>query len=330
MKKSALFLCFVTLFSLCFSLFACGSSGASGLEFVDYSDGKTCYVKSVGSFQGENLVIPTKSPSGKTVTGIERLAFKDCDFLKSVTIPKTVKSISYYGIFEGCSNLESITVDGGNAEYCSVDGILFSKDMTELIRYPAGKTAESYSVPASVTLIDDYAFESCAHLTKIDIPEGVLSAEGYAFANCTSLTSIFFPNSITEIGEYAFNGCKKLTSISVGSKNLRYSSKNGVLYNKKAGAIFRCPEGIEGTFSVPSTVYNVTTCAFYGCTGITEISLPSGVTNISQEAFAECTSLETIRFAGTKEQWNNMTKGFDWDMNTGDYTVRCINGSITK
>ncbi len=330
MKKSALFLCFVTLFSLCLSLFACGSSGASGLEFVNSSDGKTCYIKSVGDFQGENLVIPAKSPSGKTVTGIERLAFKDCTFLVSVTIPKTVTFISPYGIFEGCTNLKTITVDGGNAEYCSLDGILFSKDMTELIRYPAGKTDEAYSVPASVTLIDDYAFEGCASLAKIDIPEGVLSAEGFAFANCTKLTSIFFPNSITEIGEYAFNGCKNLTSIGVGTKNLRYSSKNGILYNKKAGAIFRCPEGITGTFSVPSTVYNITACSFYGCTGITEISLPSGVTNISEQAFAGCENLSTIRFSGTKEQWNNITKGFDWDTGAGNFTVRCINGNITK
>lgn len=331
MKKSALLLLFVFAITLCLSLCSCGSAGGgSGLEFAPYSDGKTCYVKGIGSHTGADLVIPEKSPDGKTVTGIEYLAFQNCTELVSVTIPKTVTSISPYGIFEGCTSLQTITVHSANPEYCSVDGILFSKDMTTLIRYPAARTDSLYAIPDSVKYIDDYAFEGCAALAEVDLPDATTWVEGHAFENCTSLTSIFLPNEVSEVGEHAFDGCTSLTSISVGKQNLRYSAKNGVLYNKKAGAIFRCPIGITGKFTVPSTVYNVTACAFRGCTGLTEISLPEGVTNISEEAFYGCANVTVIKFGGTVEQWNAITKGFDWDTNMGDYTVRCSDGNVTK
>ena len=83
---------------------------------------------------------------GATVTVISGDTFFKCVDLKKVTIPSTVTSIGY-DTFLGCTSLENIVVDAENKNYISEDGILFDKDKTELIQYPAAKAGVSYTVP---------------------------------------------------------------------------------------------------------------------------------------------------------------------------------------
>lgn len=71
--------------------------------------------------------------------------------------------------------MTEIMVEEDNLNYYSLDGVLFTKNMTELIRYPEGKEGDTYQVPATVTSIGDYAFYGCAGLESIDLPEGVTS-----------------------------------------------------------------------------------------------------------------------------------------------------------
>ena len=95
--------------------------------------------------------------------------------------------------FGDCNSLNSISVVGDNPNYSSIDGVLFDKQQTKLIRCPGGKQGE-YIIPNSVTSIGDYAFY-----------------------NCSSLTSVTIPNSVTSIGYDAFVGCSSLRIIKVES-----------------------------------------------------------------------------------------------------------------
>jgi len=94
---------------------------------------------------------------------------------------------------------------------------LFNKNQTTILQYPPGKSGAVYSIPASVTIIGDYAFSGCTSLSSIDLPAGLTSIEISAFSGCTSLVSIDIPDSVTSIGDIAFKGCASLADVTVGA-----------------------------------------------------------------------------------------------------------------
>jgi hypothetical protein len=115
-----------------------------------------------------------------------------------------------------------------------------------------------------------------------------------AFWSCTSLTSINIPNSVTSIGTQAFQYCTGLTSILVGLSNPKYSSFEGILYNKNITSLITCPAGKLVTITLPDSVSSIGDYAFWSCTSLTGINIPNSVTNIGLGAFGECTSLTSI------------------------------------
>ena len=159
-----------------------------------------------------DLVIPsTVTDSGITynVTSIGDNAFQGYDSLTSITIPNSVITMSVNS-FNGLQSLQNINVDLNNLNYSSIDGVLFNKDKTTLIKYPQGKSTSSYSFPSLVTTIGASSFAENSYLTNIIIPNSVKSIGDYAFGGCSSLTSITIPNSIESIGSDIFSGCSSL------------------------------------------------------------------------------------------------------------------------
>ena len=140
-------------------------TGINGLSYVSRGDG-TCYIAGMGSCTISELVIPNVSPTGDTVTKINDGAFAGCKGLLTVTVPDTVKSIGT-GVFRGCDSLVSINVDSDNPVYCSVGGVLFSKDKTVLICYPMNRAGSSYLLSTGVKAISAYAFEGALNLNKL-------------------------------------------------------------------------------------------------------------------------------------------------------------------
>lgn len=139
-------------------------------------------------------------------------AFDRCTSLQEITIPKNVDSIAAY-TFAECKSLRQISVSSGNAEYTSVDGVLFNKDQTKLYCYPAGKTDTSYAIPGSVTSIYSGAFSSCASLTRVDISAKVTSIGFQSFYECEALKEVHIPASVTSIANDSFANCKSLSAV---------------------------------------------------------------------------------------------------------------------
>ncbi len=166
--------------------------------------------------------------------------------VSTVTIPVSVTEIGPQA-FSDCAELKEIRVSDGNTAYCSAEGVLFSKDMTLLVRYPAGKETDSYTVPDGVTALGPYAFQdcvsltevllpasvnalgsnafdSCTGLTAIAVPEGVTKLPGNAFYECTGLVTVRIPASVTEIGNAAFGICSALTDVYYGGTREQWSA----------------------------------------------------------------------------------------------------------
>lgn len=142
---------------------------------------------------------------GNGVTSIDWLAFDDCIKLPSVTISSSVTDIEA-GAFGRCSSLTNINVNSSNPAYTSVDGVVFDKNQTTLVVFPAGNTTTSYSVPKNVTSIGYYAFTGCTGLTSVNIPSSVTSIADYAFLGCNNLTETYFQGSAPSADSTVFLG----------------------------------------------------------------------------------------------------------------------------
>lgn len=265
--------------------------------------------------------IPPKI-DGVTVTSIGNYAFRRTS-LASISIPASVTSISPTA-FDSCYRLETIIVDANNSHYCVVDNVLFDKMVTKIIRYPHGRDAEEYTIPAGVISIGERAFEDCGQLCAIEIPESVEHIELGAFMDCYSLKSLRLPSNLVTIGANTFLSCGALTAIEIPDS---VTSLGGAAFHS-CGSLEKVwlPAGIEiideSTFydcyslasvTIPDGVTDIGKYAFYGCDNLTSVTMPSSITSIGFVAFKGCSSLSDVYFGGSKWKWNDISVGEDND-----------------
>ena len=254
-------------------------------------------VTSIGEWAFSHCTSLTSVTIPSSVTNIGNGAFAYCSSLTSVTIPNSVKNIgrsTFFGCsvltsiaipnsvtsigdnaFSGCSGLTSIDVAADNINYCSVEGVLFNKDQTSLIKYPGGKQG-AYIIPNSVTSIRSDAFSGCTSLTSITIPNSVTNIEGYAFHGCSVLTSVTIeaetPPTLGSSIENVFDS-RYLTSIYVpcGTSETYRTAAGWSSYASK--------------IKEQSLPYAITTNALNGTISIDSICLDITLTAIPNEGY---------------------------------------------
>lgn len=157
----------------------------------------------------------------ENVTSLDNYAFFDCVSLASITIPAKIHSIGQNAL-SGCTSMYSIAVDDGNTMFCSVDGVLFSKDKTTLLQFPAAKTnnnphnqsglpfydngtvitSGSEVLVNGVALFDNNSMES-NETASYTVPYGTMIIGPDAFYK-SKLESVSLPTSLRELNYNAF------------------------------------------------------------------------------------------------------------------------------
>lgn len=227
------------------------------------------------------------------VTNIGDYAFGHCENLIEISIPKKVTNIGYES-FMGCADLVKINVATDNETYISENGILFNKEKSELIHYPAQKTDTKYIIPEGVKRLEGYAFENCSNLTEITIPEGLTYMGEYVFKGCKSLSSMTITDEIYSISYGAFYDCTSLRSIDIPQS----------VWNISSFAFKNCIS--LTTINISEKVQYINEGAFYGCTKLSTIEIPIKVRVIGKMAFHNCTNLKSINVA--KDNSNYMSE----------------------
>ena len=272
-----------------------------------------------------------KLPNGLMEMGA--WVFSGCSSLTEITIPDSVTEIGREAFFR-CRSLVDIIVSPDNKNYSSIDGVLFSGDMSTLLAYPIGNKRSTYTVPDSVTSIIEVAFSECTNLEKIIISDGVTSIGRSAFSSCKKLREITIPDSVTEIESYAFYYCPSLSKVKL-SNNL---TNTGFMTfaNCSSLAEIVIPDSVtsigESTFSgctslaeivIPDSVTSIGEYAFSSCTSLKKITIPDSVTIIKEFAFKNCSTIKIVCYLGTRAQWQEIIIGAENEALT-NVTIHCI------
>jgi hypothetical protein len=183
--------------------------------------------------------------------------------LEKIYIPKSVEYIGLMA-FCSCDSIKEITVADENSNFKSVDGSLFSRDGSTLIKYALGKDNAVYSVPDGTVVIEDNAFENAKYLTEVALPDSMETLCYSAFLRCENLKQVDLGNGLKEIGGCAFSSCTSLTEI-----------------------------------IIPDSVKTVAYHAFSYCDKLERAVIGSGAGNVEFGAFSGCTSLKEVVFKNT-------------------------------
>lgn len=247
MKKKIISV-FTLVICICIAFSGCSSvtsllSGAN--ENIDYKieNDEATVVGVPNKSTVKKIVIPDEY-EGVPVTKIADFAATNLEYVTEFIIGKNVKEIGNWAL-ENNQHIAAYKVDDANEYFCSVDGVIYTKDMKTVVFFPPAKEGE-YVVADGVESIRTKAFYKCTKVTKVTLPDTVKEIQEKAFFRCEAITEINLPNNLSLIGKDAFSYCYGLTKI-----------------------------------TIPANVTRIDEYAFYNCTNLLTVNVNNAESNIT-------------------------------------------------
>ncbi len=176
------------------------------IDGILYSKDGTVLLMCPGGMSSD-LIIP------EGVTRLESGSLDGCYNIGSISIPASLAEVDPHE-FVDCDSVMGFIVDPDNPSYVTVDGVLFSKDLSTLVRYPSAMV-DDYTVPEGVLVIASGAFYGVNHVKNIVLPDGLMEIGADAFGYGFDLETINLPDSLRSIGDFAFWMCRSLESVTI-------------------------------------------------------------------------------------------------------------------
>lgn len=270
----------------------------TSLKSVTLSDSLATIGQS--AFSGCSVLDSLTLPNSLTWIGDE--AFRSCKGLRAVILPESITWIGKY-TFYGCTGLTSLTLP---KSLTTIKGAVFYGC--------SGLT--SVKLPENLSEIGEWAFYGCSSLKKLEIPSDIESIGESCLGGCRSLEELVVPFVGTEKNpqgpsENTLLGTLFGTSRSDGCIETVQRFKSGS--NSETLVSFYIPEKLSkvtvtGNSDLYYAFYNCcnlkeinlsNTCfigqkTFYGCSGLTNLTLPESLTKIGADAFQGCSALKSI------------------------------------
>ncbi len=257
-----------------------GTQTADGWSYETNSNGTLTITGYSGT---EKKVTVPATIGGKNVSGIGNSAFYNNKVLEEVTVSEGIQSIGQQAFSmstlkklwlpaslntfkdgEDVCELEGIYVDSASQYYKDVDGVLYNKNMTTLVKYPSKKTASTFTVPDGVTELADCSMDSNTSLQKVVLPDSLKTVGYWSFINCSNLSDITLPEQCTFVGQYAFSGTA-LTSFYIPAALETLMS--GTFLNTDINSITVSPQNTTFYIDGKSGLYKHDQSVFYPANG---------------------------------------------------------------
>ena len=295
--------------------------GCSGLKSVAFAENSQLESIGESAFSACSGLTDVSVPSG--VQTIGKSAFAGCTKLKSMALPfvgdsvKSNKDLYQYPFgylfgweYTAASGLrevrqtyyESSTSSTVTRDFYIPDSLREVTIAGGEILYGAFmncKMLTSVVIPAGATSIGENAFFNCTLLSSFTVPSGVKKIGATAFNYCRALSKLTVPSSLNTVGKGAFSNCSKLTSVYYEGDVAGWCRIAGLEHLKSSRTLYMNGAKLTGELVIPSHVFNIPAYAFYGCSGLTSVTISSSVTTIGGYAFYNCSGLTSVTISPT-------------------------------
>lgn len=171
-------------------------------------------------------------------------------------------------------------------------------------------------IPSNIEFISERAFQCMYDLTDVKIDEGVTSLGEESFFLCEKMSHIDLPNSVTTIHARCFKSCMALVDVEL-PKYVQFVGV-GAFTNCKNLKKFKCSQRL---LQLPIRCFN-------GCDSLEEVELNNSLAVIDDHVFYDCKKLTDVKYDGTTEEWNKITKDPYWLTYSNVKVIHCGDGDI--